>query len=367
MTIAGNVTVSVGIFSVFVNSNNTLYASGIADSQIQAWPEGSTYPTRNISTDSRFSYAIFVTTDEDIYADRGRGDGLVGKWTRTGSSSVINMNINGYCDGLFVDHYNYLYCSTFNNHQVLKRSLNTRLIASFVVAGNGTRGSASNQLFFPFGIFVDTNLDLYVADCGNNRVQLFQADQSHAITVAGNGSLGTITLACPFGVALDADGYLFIVDRSNNRVVGSGPNGFRCIVGCADNHGSAADQLNFPRTLSFDSHGNLFVADNFNNRIQEFLITPGSCGESQTLLLQLIDHLSLRRVFCTDRDPRSRWLVPFVSVAVSTQSRFLHQFDDSTLLPSLTCHSNTMDLRQSHNIDHIVCDDCRCEYCSILQ
>ena len=79
MTIAGNVTVSVGIFSVFVNSNNTLYASGIADSQIQAWPEGSTYPTRNISTDSRFSYAIFVTTDEDIYADRGRGDGLVGQ------------------------------------------------------------------------------------------------------------------------------------------------------------------------------------------------------------------------------------------------------------------------------------------------
>jgi DNA-binding beta-propeller fold protein YncE len=128
----------------------------------------------------------------------------------------------------------------------------------------------------PRGIFVDSNLTLYVADCANNRIQRFPSGQTNGITVAITGS---ITLNCPSGVVLDADGYLFIADTYYNRIVGSGPYGFRCIVGCTMAGGSALNEINQPAALSFDSYGNLFVADTYNNRIQKFLLATNSSGK----------------------------------------------------------------------------------------
>ena len=70
---------------------------------------------------------------------------------------------------------------------------------------------------------------------------------------------GTIVLSRPTGVVLDADGYLFIVDSGHHRIIGSGPGGFRCVVGCSGLAGSASDHLSSPATLSFDTDGNMFV------------------------------------------------------------------------------------------------------------
>ena len=82
---------------------------------------------------------------------------------------------------------------------------------------------SSDMLYYPNGIFVDSNFDLYVADGFNNRIQLFRQDEVNGITVAGNGSINiTITLYYPSGIVLDADGYIFITDLSNHRIVGSG-------------------------------------------------------------------------------------------------------------------------------------------------
>ena len=128
-------------------------------------------------------------------------------------------------------------------------------------------------------IFVDISFNLYVADCLNNRIQLFRPGQLNGTTIAGDGASQSITLSYPADIVLDADGYLFIVDFGNNRIVRLGPNGFQCIVGCTNTGGSAADQLNGPYSLSFDSYGNLFVTDFYNNRIQKFLLATNSCGE----------------------------------------------------------------------------------------
>jgi DNA-binding beta-propeller fold protein YncE len=132
------------------------------------------------------------------------------------------------------------------------------------------------MLYNPQGIFVDSNLNLYVADFSNNRIQFFLAGQLSGTTIAGNGV--SISLYGPSGITLDADGYLFTVDCSNSRVVGSGPNGFRCLVGCSG-YGSASDQLWNPQGLSFDSYGNMFVTDGSNYRIQKFFLATNSCGK----------------------------------------------------------------------------------------
>jgi len=165
-------------------------------------------------------------------------------------------------------------------HQIVSKSLNSDSNAFSIVAGTGTCGSASNMLCDPYGIFVDTNFDLYVADCYNNRIQLFRSGQLTATTVAGNqSSTTTISLSCPIDIVLDADKYLFIADYYNYRIVGSSPNGFRCLVGCSGSFGSASNQLNSPRSLSFDSYGNMFVVDLENSRIQKFLLMTNLCSK----------------------------------------------------------------------------------------
>jgi len=130
----------------------------------------------------------------------------------------------------------------------------------------------------PRGIYVTSSFDLYVSDWDNDRVQWFQAGHINATTVAGNGSNHTVALTCPIGITLDADGTLFIVSFYEHRVIALGPGGVRCVVGCNNSMGSAANQLSNPWSLVLDIQGNLFVGDLGNTRIQKFEILFNQCG-----------------------------------------------------------------------------------------
>jgi hypothetical protein len=246
------------------------------------WHENSNNPTNIISGNFTNPLSLFVTSNGDIYIGDGVRNGQMQKWIAKSNTFVPVMNVKSQCYGLFVDTNDTLYCSMFLDHQVVKRSLNNPEMTSVIVAaGTGSKGKAFNELDQPVGIFVDVNFDLYVADCGNNRVQLFQSGELNGITLTGPASRNpTINLNCPIGIVLDAEKYLFIVDHFNNRIVGSGLNGFRCLVGCYG-QGSGSNRLNRPFSLSFDHSGNMFVADHMNSRIQKFEYLEKSCGTSK--------------------------------------------------------------------------------------
>jgi DNA-binding beta-propeller fold protein YncE len=184
------------------------------------------------------------------------------------------------CWDIFVDISNMLYCSLGERHQIIAKSLNYSTNTFSIVAGTGSADIALNTLNNPRGIFVDINFDLYVADCGNDRIQLFHSGKLFGTTIIGNGSSNsTITLNCPTGIILDGDQYLYIVDHNNHRIVKSGPNGFQCLLACSGSSGSASNQLNGPWSLSFDSYGNIFVTDQGNSRIQKFVLSINSNGK----------------------------------------------------------------------------------------
>ena len=279
ITFADNSTVSITPISIFVNINNTVYVTVNLIGRALVWLKGDLLPTRTIAASLNNPCSIFASSNGDIYIDNGLSNGSVDKWALNGTSSTIAMHVNGACFGLFIDIYNYLYCSIGSLHQVVKKSLDTDTNQTTVIVGTGIAGSASNSLHNPRGIFVTAKLDLYIADCTNNRIQLFQSGQFNGITVAGNGAPETIALNAPTDVVLDADEYLFISDYNNNRIVKSGPSGFECLFGCSGNAGSTANQLNRPHSLSFNNYGNLFVVDSDNNHIQKFLLTRNSCGK----------------------------------------------------------------------------------------
>jgi hypothetical protein len=280
ITFADSTIVGINPYGVFVDTNNTIYVADRSDNDVQIWLKGSTTPTSSFSAGLVNPFSIFVTIIGDIYVDNGAFNGQVDKWSSNTANSSVAMYVNDSCYGLFVDIYGNLYCSLRNLHIVVEKSFNDNASISTIIAGNdGNNGSASDMLNAPGGIFVNTQFNLYVADSGNNRIQFFRSGQLNATTLVGSGVPGTITLNYPTGLVLDSQGYLFIADTNNHRIIGSGPNGFRCIAGCSGESGSGSDQLYFPWSLSFDSSGNLFVADSYNDRIQKFLLKENSCGK----------------------------------------------------------------------------------------
>jgi hypothetical protein len=265
--------------TIFINANDSIYTINQETNQVLVWNDNNINLTKAISGNFSNPSSFFVTSNGDIYIDNGQLNGRVEKWISSTNKFATAMHVFSSCWGLFVDTGDNLYCSMSNHHEVVKRLLHDRLMSLTIIAGTGTEGSATNELYRPAGIFIDMNLDLYVADCGNDRVQLFRSGESHAITVAGRGSSNpTIALDCPTAITFDAQKYLFIVDSNNHRIVRSGLNGIQCLVGCSGS-GSHSTQLSFPSSLAFDRSGNMFVVDQKNNRVQKFEYSENSCGK----------------------------------------------------------------------------------------
>ena len=240
-------------------------------------------------------HCVIATDNGDVYT-YDDGNTQVTMRSVNGSSSSPVMIIRDFCDDLHVTTNNTLYCSISLVDQVVTKSLSDPTNTLSMVAGTGCRGSESHRLAHPLGIFVDRNFTLYVTDADNNRIQRFVYGSVNATTVAGNGAPGTISLNHPVDIVLDGNGYLFIVDRDSHRIIGSGPNGFRCVVGCTSGQGSARNQLSSPESISFDSDGNIWVADTGNIRIQKFVLQTSCSGKFNLLVFGKLE-CSLSFVF----------------------------------------------------------------------
>ena len=261
--------------SIFITINNSIYIPDTKTGEIHIWlNENDLNPTKTISSSSVVPMSLFVTTNGDIYVENGYSNGRVDKWIAKSKTWILAMNIEAQCYGFFVDIYDGLYCSMSNSYRVDKKWSNG---ITTTVAGTGVEGSESDMLNHPWGIFVDINLDLCVADCYNHRIQLFRLNQQNGITVAGTGSAKvTIGLHFPTGITLDGDQHLFIVDCWNHRIIGSDENGFRCIFACSGEQGSTKDKLSGPISMSFDSYGNIYVTDRQNHRVQKISLSKKS-------------------------------------------------------------------------------------------
>ena len=279
-TFATNSTVGQYPEAIFINQNNTIFVPNRDNGQIVIFFNGTNNLSITIQANLSVPHSLFITNDNQIFVDNGSPNNRVDRWTSNGIQLSSPMFICSSCYGLFVDINDILYCSQNNLHQVAKKSWNDPSSKLQIIAGiTSSPGSSSGLLHSPRGIFITTNIDLYIADCGNDRIQFYRSGQLNGVTVVGNGSNETISLSCPTDVILDADGFLFIADYGNNRIVGSNQYGYRCLVGCVGN-GSGSNQFANPISLRFDTDGNMFVSDYNNHRIQKFFLSASSWGKN---------------------------------------------------------------------------------------
>lgn len=180
-----------------------------------------------------------------------------------------------------------LFLSDGLNHVVLRIAPGGRVTRH---AGTGVPGHAGDggpaadaQLARPADIRLDRQGNLYVADVWNHRVR--RVDAAGTITtVAGTGERGfspdgtpaaQARLDTPWGIAIDGEDRLLVADGGNHRVrrvdadgrlvtiAGSGEPGFD-----GDGGPATAARLNFPEGLFLAADGALLVGDELNNAVR---------------------------------------------------------------------------------------------------
>jgi uncharacterized protein (TIGR03437 family) len=185
-----------------------------------------------------------------------------------------------------------VYISDSNYDRIRKVAPNGVIstVAGLGSAGfDGDNGRASEAfLYFPTGLAVDSAGNLYIADTNNNKVRMI--DTAGVIhTIAGNGTAGfsgegaaaaTASLNHPYGVAVDSQGRILIADTGNHRIRMVDPTTHAIVtIAGTGTAGSGGDggpaskaQLNTPRNLAVDSKGTVYIADELNVKIRR--ITP---------------------------------------------------------------------------------------------
>ncbi|WP_400190417.1 glycine-rich protein [Hymenobacter sp. B81] len=139
------------------------------------------------------------------------------------------------------------------------------------LAGSGANGSqdgpaASAAFSIPYGVAVDANGVVYVADMGNSNIR----------KILPNGTVSTLagSLNQPMAVAVDANGVVYAA--TSHQIVKIQPNGTASTLagsgtaGYQDGTGSAA-RFDTPVGVAVDAAGTVFVADLRNERIRKIL------------------------------------------------------------------------------------------------
>jgi len=275
----------------------TVNVSTYAGSGTQGFRDGTT-------TAARFNSPQGVVVDEQghLYVtDSGNHRIRTVALTEGGLGSVDS--VAGGSSAIFVDHHEgskarfsspsgiaidargTLYVADVNNHrirQVVPTGETSTLAGSGAATwGDGTGAAASFNA--PYGIAVDAEDNLYIADTSNHRIRKVDKE-GEVTTFAGSGVAGwqdgkreTALFYAPRGIALDGEGNLYVADTFNHRIrkvdkegevttlAGSG------VAGSRDGQGAEA-QFRNPQGMAIDAKGNLFVADTNNNRIRK--VTP---------------------------------------------------------------------------------------------
>ena len=149
-----------------------------------------------------------------------------------------------------------------DNHRLQKLAFDGVCVQS---VGSSESGSGQLQFYSPKGIAVHpTTGQIFVADSGNNRIQVFNSDltHSHSITLHGDNQFKD-----PYDLSLDSDGCVYVAEFSNDCITKLTTAGEFIIR--FGSHGSAPGQLCSPTSLTINN-SLVYVCEYGNHRVSVF-------------------------------------------------------------------------------------------------
>jgi DNA-binding beta-propeller fold protein YncE len=139
--------------------------------------------------------------------------------------------------------------------------------------GAGPLILGDGQFYEPWGVTVDADGNIYVADTWNGRIQVFSPEGEFLRKWGNfnttNGELGdAFALFGPRGVEIDQAGNLLVADTGNKRILMFTPTGE--LLQQVGGGGVALGRFEEPTDVGVDPRdGSIYVADAWNRRIQK--------------------------------------------------------------------------------------------------
>jgi len=234
--------------------------------------------------DARLVWKIEGSGCAVVIAGTGMSTGPKG--IPTGSVLARDVDL-GSPEGLVIDNDGNMILADSADQLILKIDQEGLLTS---IAGNGQLGFngdsiPATQASFarPYDVRLDSDGNIYVADVLNHRVRKIGKD-GLITTVAGSGVAGytgdggpaiAAQLNTPYGVFLDKNSNLLIADSENHVIRRVGADGIiRTIAGTGqkgyDGDGGLALKAKFdtPQSLAIDAQGRIYVGDEHNNAIR---------------------------------------------------------------------------------------------------
>jgi len=218
---------------LYLDANDNIYITDRGNNRLQFWPKNSTTAVTvagiGSSSNISFSNPTTIVNDpssnnlylSDTYAHRiiSYPSGVVLAGGNGAGNSYTQLNMPY---GLAYDSFSKSFIipnSATNN--IVRWVISAKNRTHITGNTNGSPGATSTTLNYPIGLILDPMGNIYVADAYNHRIQMFLVDQSNGTTIAGvTNSLGTDSthLNTPYWLLLDNQLNLYVSDSSNNRV-----------------------------------------------------------------------------------------------------------------------------------------------------
>lgn len=191
--------------------------------------------------------------------------------------SALNQLYTPLCI-TFDSNDTYMYVADYGNHRIMRYSTtSTSGMNGILVAGGNGGSDANTSLNSPWGIHHLSSVsdDLFIINTVGHSVMRWTPGASSGTFVAGIPGIAGATsahLSNPAGVKIDRYLNIYVADRGNHRVqMFCNNNQTGITIAGTGISGSSATQLSLPRGIAFDSAMNLYVGDAVNNRVQKFL------------------------------------------------------------------------------------------------
>ncbi|MFA0964662.1 Calx-beta domain-containing protein [Roseivirga sp. BDSF3-8] len=192
-----------------------------------------------------------------------------------GSAGSGNGQFNNVVD-LDIDNAGNIYALDRSDHRL--QVFNSSFTYQFQIGTTGTFGSGNSQFRFPESVAVDNDNNLiYIADRGNDRVQVFNTSGSY---------IRTIPVTYPSDVHVASTGNIFVVALTTDMVYEYTSTGI-LVNSINGGGGSGNGQFDIPTGIAIDAADNLYVVDRNNDRIAVFnssgvwqynITTPNASG-----------------------------------------------------------------------------------------
>ena len=240
-------------------------------------------------------YTVAVDADGNVYV-ADTDNHKIRKITPEGAVTTLAGSTQGDADGTGAEaQFNYpygvavdadgnVYVADTHNHKLKKitpEGVVTTLAGSTGGHADGTGDEA--QFYYLTGVAVAENGTIYVADKDNHKVRKVTA-AGEVTTLAGSssgyadGNGIDAKFSSPYNVAVHPDGSVYVADANNHRIRKITAEGeVTTVAGDSqgDATGSTSEALfNYPYGVAIDAEGNVFIADTFNQKVK--MISDGT-------------------------------------------------------------------------------------------